>query len=591
MSENKNSKNVGCATIVVILLIIAAIGWLFKTNIEDEKKVLDAIQGGWEIQEKNGGFFTNIKIEINGENFKAWRKMENTDKTIDDWGPPTCEGNFSLSPVQTYNNTSEKFRHINWNNCIDIHDARYDETVGMYWGEWGAMKSASRGFWYSFKWFLYLLGAGMVIISINRLVKLSNGNTEEDTTNENSKGFDAKELYLKYKFPVLSTLGVLLLLLPIFTNFRATSITDLFIGLIIYSAAPIIVFKQLKFKKTFLLLFALPIYYLTCEFGSLFYNGIGGLQSAFFYNYNDSLRETESWFFKTFYLSILFSLLLDFTEQRKPSIIPSYFKLLKFIFTPLLPLLALFIPFFLQYNIYAKTRHIITGEEEKKFISNNSYFAGEWYFLSTDSTATLKIQILPVQPGQHYNTGVLLSKFEFKLFKADEQPMGGDVLDTIIKYDTIIQLPLRYKGGSEVTSLKDSMLGFKIKVTDGSYLTFQATKNKSLMLRLIDNHNQRKQGTLSEVITDTLTLISGKCSEGDCYYSFKNGNKDETHISSKLPEKVVEFVSDPDGGVVVENKYLNKKYIIRYQNRLVHHEDSNADVMEMEILEMVPSVK
>jgi hypothetical protein len=195
MSSGSNSKATGCVSLVIILLIIAFFGWLLTPNINNDEKVISAIQGGWTVQEKSGGYFYNIKIEIDGNNFKAWRKMELTDTSIDDWGQPDCEGTFTLGPVQTYSNAADEFRHISWNNCIDIHSAYYSNT-GMYWGEWGPMSATSRGFWYGFKWFLYIVGTGFLVFFIMRwrMNKVNQQNIPTDEINEKNKNLSENQI-------------------------------------------------------------------------------------------------------------------------------------------------------------------------------------------------------------------------------------------------------------------------------------------------------------------------------------------------------------------------------------------------------------
>lgn len=201
MSSGSNSKATGWASIVVIIIILAFFGWLITPNIENDEKVISAIQGGWTVQEKSGGYFYNIKIEIDGNNFKSWRTMELTDKSIDNWGQPVCEGTFTLGPVQTYSNAADEFRHISWNNCMDIHSAFYSNT-GMYWGEWGPMSRTSRGFWYGFKWLLYIVGSGFLVFALLRWRKNKaneqNTQTEEKyTSNTNGNIKDLSESQIK----------------------------------------------------------------------------------------------------------------------------------------------------------------------------------------------------------------------------------------------------------------------------------------------------------------------------------------------------------------------------------------------------------
>jgi hypothetical protein len=52
-----------------------------------------------------------------------------------------CNGEFSIGSVQTYGNSDERYRHINW-GCIDVGKARFDGSV-LYWGDWGPFQKAN----------------------------------------------------------------------------------------------------------------------------------------------------------------------------------------------------------------------------------------------------------------------------------------------------------------------------------------------------------------------------------------------------------------------------------------------------------------
>ena len=84
-------------------------------------------------------------------------------------------------------------------------------------------------------------------------------------------------------------------------------------------------------------------------------------------------------------------------------------------------------------------------------------------------------------------------------------------------------------------------------------------------------------------ITEELTLITGGCHEDGCTYVFKDKNQKEL-ISSEVPENVFEYYNTEEGGAVVTDKYLNKKYSVTYKMGIVHHEASNSDNEEMIIL-------
>lgn len=85
--------------------------------------------------------------------------------------------------------------------------------------------------------------------------------------------------------------------------------------------------------------------------------------------------------------------------------------------------------------------------------------------------------------------------------------------------------------------------------------------------------------------TEEFTLISGSCHEDGCTFIFKNSQNKEI-ISSSIPDNILEFDETEDGGNIVKDKYLNKKYFITYKMEVVHHEASDSDNKEMIILKM-----
>ena len=55
-------------------------------------------------------------------------------------------------------------------------------------------------------------------------------------------------------------------------------------------------------------------------------------------------------------------------------------------------------------------------------------------------------------------------------------------------------------------------------------------------------------------------------------------------ISTQFPDKIIQFDNGGDSGeALVNSKYLNKKYLITYKLKNVHHEESNSDDIEIVI--------
>lgn len=170
METQQDSKAMGCVAVIIILGILSFIGWMITPDINKEDKVISSIQGGWHVQQKEGGFFTNVKIEIEDNNYRAWRYISQRESDDDNWGEPTCQGTLSLGDVQTYKNVSDEFRRINWSDCnIDLHDARYDKHQGLYWGEWAPFKK-EHSIWSHIKWAMFFIAIITLFIYRKKII-------------------------------------------------------------------------------------------------------------------------------------------------------------------------------------------------------------------------------------------------------------------------------------------------------------------------------------------------------------------------------------------------------------------------------------
>lgn len=116
--------------------------------------------------------------------------------------------------------------------------------------------------------------------------------------------------------------------------------------------------------------------------------------------------------------------------------------------------------------------------------------------------------------------------------------------------------------------------------------------------QFVEQYNNQRE-TLRQIIQKADTLIieqltlisSGVSNEGGRYFIFKNKKGEEIN-ASQLPENAVKYSDSAMyvGDVArVEEKYLNKKYTLKYKLKRVHHQDeeSISDYFEMIISEMV----
>ena len=423
---------------------------------------------------------------------------------------------------------------------------------------------------------------------------------------DSGKSFDIKSFFITYKFQLLVSLTALFILIPLIVHISLYTFVYFFIALIFFCSVPIILLKYLNFTKTYKLFFALPVYYLLDAIKGISYfnyewtiGGNRGQHSSFIINFCDSFNNSESWFIYIFYPIIFASLIIEIIEQKKKEILPAWTNNYNFIFKPIVPMAALFIPFLSFFIYYSVTRHQITNEEARNFENLNSYYSGDWYFMNQDSSVIFKFTVPPVTTEERYNTGLLQAKFSYKMQKNDGHNMGEESFDTTIQYGTKLELPLKYKSGLEITSLKDSILSLKIKLSDGNLMQVKCVKNNTpfvlitkkkeikstaeLIKKSIEQFNEINS---SYDFTKKFTLVSGDCHDDGCTFAFQNSDEGETQYASQLPENSVKFENTEEGGTTVQKKFLNKQYLIKYHLKKVFHEESNSASLEMLISEM-----
>lgn len=146
-------KQIGCLSIIIIVLILAGIGSLFTVDIKDEQAVIKDMQGKWVGHDHENGIYTHYRLEISGNSFKGWFQVAQTDDEPSWSSQPEESGTFSLSPVQGYTNSSGKFRNINFNKSgggygnnslaarVFTNMIIYDDGGGLYVVGWGEMNS------------------------------------------------------------------------------------------------------------------------------------------------------------------------------------------------------------------------------------------------------------------------------------------------------------------------------------------------------------------------------------------------------------------------------------------------------------------
>jgi hypothetical protein len=93
-----------------VLLILLFFVSCSHTDINNEKKVLDDLQGSWIGIEKTDEMYTHVRLDISGDSFQCWLMITDSEKEPKWKLLPEEMGTFSLSSVYGDLNESGKFR-------------------------------------------------------------------------------------------------------------------------------------------------------------------------------------------------------------------------------------------------------------------------------------------------------------------------------------------------------------------------------------------------------------------------------------------------------------------------------------------------
>ena len=95
-----------------VLLILMLFVSCSHTDINNEKKVLDDLQGIWTGIEKTDEMFTHVRLNISEDSFQCWLMITDSEKEPKWKLLPEEMGTFSLSSVYVDPNEPGKFRKL-----------------------------------------------------------------------------------------------------------------------------------------------------------------------------------------------------------------------------------------------------------------------------------------------------------------------------------------------------------------------------------------------------------------------------------------------------------------------------------------------
>lgn len=555
--------------IIIGILIIGLIGWLFTPNIDDDKAILKRLHGTWVVKQKSGSYFDNVKIQINDDNtYVAWKFLGQREGD-ENWGESVCKGSVSLGPVQTYKNVNQEFRRINWSDCaFDLHDAFYDGTQGLYWGEWGPFE-AQGNFWEGIQWLFIFIAAVVLIVFRKKIIPFV----------KNSK-------YVVYIF---AAIGTVLIFYPITAN----SILNLIVSIIIFSGVPILLFRLAGLKKSSWIVIAMPVYFI------IQYLAINQYQSGK-YIFSDSFNDSEEYFKIVFYTTLCIMIVLELVERSMPVIFPKKLLLIRYICNPIIAVASIAVPVVLFFFYYSSTRHYISNEEVSQFEKANSDLTGQWFLTVKDSinNRLFKLDVSSIRVGQKYNDGHLTAKIEYALYKENDQVMSRNTIDTIVMYNTHLEPPLQLNNIG-ILSLKNGTMDIRIVLDNGSFIYLMGTKDKTLADKIVAQRNgllNQKNPIASDTAylnVDAIYEKTEKVENGDeveMNYVFDKGNGEKivfdgyddknTNIAEIL------LCAKCKSGNLTNKQYAGKSFNIIYTIKNVEGE---GGIREFKIIERIES--
>lgn len=366
----------------------------------------------------------------------------------------------------------------------------YDNSTGSSVGGFSASASTHAGPGVSFLLFsglIYLIGCIFLLEKSNKI-----------------------RTVLVHEYSLLIYWLFLIIFPNIFDKFRGNFWGSIFIS-VIFAGLPLLLANYKAYLKTknvlignlvfWLLVIILPRYSET--------SFITYARETF-----DSIASYYYYFFTTICLAALIS---DYLQSKGKNIeIINNFRVL---FTPILLVLAIFIPFVSLTLFSTITKHKVTFEELETFTQKNTDYKGYWYFLNSDST---KVNILnitsqsDISSDESGDINLLLTAYfdeenTIKLNKYEAELKLKEDYSFEIKY------PIVFENMFEIKSYENNILNGVLATSSGQKVAITAAREGAGFEEVIRKKQESIERLTNQVEFNstidqgTFTIISDKC--------------------------------------------------------------------------------
>lgn len=309
--------------------------------------------------------------------------------------------------------------------------------------------------------------------------------------NNKSSGIDLSvisDFYKKYKFYILLPIAILcsLYILNIKYFWFRFNLDFLFHFVII--GLPALIFYKLKLNRSLKIYVASLV---TLSILTFFLPDRYESSGAILINYLDAYFNAFTLFTIPFYLLMIIAIVTDLLEIYKSEYLAMITPRWRILFKPLLPVLFLLVPLILSFFYYSITRTIITKEDKEKFVQENSYFSGDWYFLNNSNTKVLQLEISEprdVTVKEKYSDS-LNASISMRLNEADNNNVQSlyESIDFSLGYSNKIFFPLRFEKHIEILSMDDDVLNIKLTYDGGETQKTKAYRKSERLYEVIQN--------------------------------------------------------------------------------------------------------
>lgn len=301
-------------------------------------------------------------------------------------------------------------------------------------------------------------------------------------------------------------------------------------------------------------------------------------------------RETfDSISFYYLYLFIticLAALISDFLQSKGKNI--EIINKLKFLFKPIVLVLAIMIPFICLTLFSTITKHKVTHEELKTFTQKNTDYEGYWYFLNLDSTKVNRLHISSesdIASDESGDINLLLTVYfdrenTIKLNKYEAELKLKEDYSFEIKY------PIVFENLFEIKSHKNNILNGVLSTSSGEKVAITAERDSDGFEEVIRKKQVSIERLTNQIDTKILTMTFEEYSEGDYpHLIFKDISSGEEYDFRFLNDNNLNGVSilldDTDAafGLKANPEYLKKTFVVEAKKKSVLDSDLEGNTI------------